>query len=101
MKGGDDFGHKVWLRPILEISGRKFGQKFLSAQKSSAIYAFLAYPPPPLNFFGIRFWKKILFFLFKLRTYVFGIYIIFFAYYPTYRDILQKPAYEGAKKCIF
>ena len=33
--------------------------------------------PPPLNFFGIRFWKKILFFLFKVRTYVFGIYIIF------------------------
>ena len=33
--------------------------------------------PPPLNFFGIRFWKKILFFLFKVRTYLFGIYSIF------------------------
>ena len=52
------------------------GQKFLSHEKSRAFYEFSGYPPP-FNFFGGRPRKIILFFLFKVSTYVFDIGIIF------------------------
>ena len=66
---------KIFIWPIVGHPGRKIGQKFLSDEKSRAFYEFSAYPP--LNFFGGRPWKKILFFLFKVSTYVFGMGIIF------------------------
>ena len=56
---------------------------------------------PPIEFFWYSILKKnFIFFVLAKNICLWNLYH-FFAYYPTYRDIWQKSAYEGPKKCIF
>ena len=66
---------KIFIWPMFGHPGQKIGQKFLSDEKSRAFYVFAAYP---IEFFWWPTLKKVLiFFLFKVSTYVFGMDIIF------------------------
>ena len=76
MKTGGHHGQKVLSSRFSVTPAEKSGRNFCQMKKVGLFMSFQL-TPPPLNFFGGRPWKKILFFLFKVSTYVFGIGIIF------------------------
>ena len=75
MKTGGHHGQKFLSGRFSVTPAEKSGRNFCQMKKVGLFMSFQL--TPPLNFFGGQPWKKILFFLFKVSTYVFGIGIIF------------------------